>query len=628
MASESPWPAEACPVCLQSLDDARVLPCLHVVCRVCVDQLVVTASGGDVICPVCRSSACLPPSGAACLPKDAACALGSCIDKKSLECRLCDADKTDKKPALTWCKQCRQAFCEGHAGSHILSASSSGEQHHVIALKVASTSEQGAGRTSVAMEIPVCSVHRQPLRFHCGDCNALICGDCSIVGDHQNHGIIRYVRDVLAAKKMAVGQKVDTIKNDIISKLEHAIHSVDGVTAELIRRSDEVLGEVRQTGSQVVQMVEVHIQQMEQEVTDLRDYRCKVLDRQRDELKSHLDAAKNAVRFKEGIADLRVGEEAEFSLLLALEARAASLATLRIKEEPESHARLTFQAITSDDLACKTKESIGKVISYACRASAQHSEIEGGVTRTVRPGSGVIITVQAKDCHGDQLHTGGDAVTTRCAASPSAGVTLSATVTDNNDGSYIIACTSESPFGEFQLEVFVNGEKMTTDVKIAFAGFAFDSNERHPYITLSDNNRQASLSSGCQGYFSVLGASPMQRGQHSWKMKVGLNTASMTYGVGLGYKPISLHQNTHSTSAYCWHLNCTAFYRDGVQCPQEVVNSSDNDTLNFDLNCDQHMLKITNVQSGQVRTFTNLPAKEYFPYACMNSIGQSVEFVE
>ena len=569
----------------------------------------------------------LATSGAACLPKDAAGALGSCIDKESLECRLCDADKTDKRPAVTWCKQCRQAFCEGHTASHILSANSSGNLHHVIPLRMASTSEKGAGRTSVAMEIPVCSVHRQPLRFHCGNCNALICGDCYAVGDHQNHGNIRYVRDVLAAKKTAVTQKVDTLENDIVCKLEHALHSVDGVTAELIRRSDEVLGEVRQTGSQVVQMVEAHIQQMEQEVTDLRDYRCKVLDRQRDELKLHLDAARNAIRFKEGIADLTAGEEAEFSLLLALEARATSLATLRIKEEPESHARLTFQAIASDDLACKTKESIGKVISYACRASAQHSEIEGGVTRTVLSGNKAIITVQAKDCHGDQLNTGGDVVTTRYVASPSEGVTLSATVTDNNDGSYSIACTSESPFGEFQLEVFVNGEKMTTDVTIAFAGFAFDGNESHPFITISDSNQKASLSSGCRSHFSVLGVCPMQRGQHSWKMKVGLNSAN-DYMVGLGYKPISLHQNTFSTSAYCWRLNSSANYRDGVQCSQDRVNSSDNDTLKFDLNCDQHTLQITNVQSGQVGTFTYLPAKEYFPYACMNSIGQSVEFVE
>ena len=63
-------PITVCPVCLDNLVDARLLPCLHSVCKTCVDKLLVTATDGNVKCPICQAAVTLPSGGAESLPKD------------------------------------------------------------------------------------------------------------------------------------------------------------------------------------------------------------------------------------------------------------------------------------------------------------------------------------------------------------------------------------------------------------------------------------------------------------------------------------------------------------------------------------------------------------------------------
>ena len=63
-------PITVCPVCLDNLVDARVLPCLHSVCKTCVDKMLVTATDGNVKCPTCQATVTIPSGRAASLPED------------------------------------------------------------------------------------------------------------------------------------------------------------------------------------------------------------------------------------------------------------------------------------------------------------------------------------------------------------------------------------------------------------------------------------------------------------------------------------------------------------------------------------------------------------------------------
>ena len=621
----SKFPTDVCPACLQNFDDARVLSCLHSVCKACIDKMAVTATDGVITCPICRASTCLPQSGAAGLPKDVLASTASTRDC-SVECGMCDDDKTRKKPTM-WCKQCRLPLCDHHVGSHIVSASSRGEAHLVGPLSLATqeTPRSGRGRSAMDSATPMCTHHGESLKYHCGTCDVAICGACTAIGDHKKHDNVRLIKDILDDRKIEVNAKVDTLENDVVPKLEHSIQAVDNVSTELTRRADEVRTDIRKAGKQAVDMVEAHVEQMVQEVDDLELSRCKVLDRQRDELKSHLDAAKNAIHFRNRVMELTgSGEETQFSLLRALETRTTSLTSTTINEQPQRHSRLTFKAASDTDLATKTKEGVGQVIP--CEASAKHSEIEGSTSRTVQKGKTECITIRAKDRNGENLTTGGDVISTRCSATQAAENTPSTTITDNDNGLYTIACACPRA-GTFQLEVYVNGENMATDVTITCVAFssAFDPNECHPSITISADRKKASINQGGGGgHLSVLGSTPMHHGHHTWKIRIGRDKNYHMFGIAP--KPLSAQRMDDYKTAYCWHNNGYAHYRDGVQVTGSLSASSGNDTLQFDFGC--HTLRVTNLRSGESSTFSNLPDKEYFQFASLYRDGNSVEFVD
>ena len=361
MASSSTCTGNVCPVCLDNFVDARVLPCLHSACRACIDRMIVTSADGEVKCSICRASAQLPPGGAAALAKDVipVSSLGGC---ESLECGLCVDDKTRKK-ATIWCKKCSLAFCEGHGGTHVLSAGRSGETHEMVPLSTVAVQESSRDslQSPTVAPMPVCPHHNDPLKFHCGACDIAICGDCGMIGKHRGHAPVRYIKDIVDERKQQVAQKVDRLEGEFAEKLERSLQAVDLVSTELVERAREVRTDIRQAGKRAMQMVEAHVEQMVQEVDDLEESRHKVLDQQKDELETCLDSAKSAVRFKDRIMQLSVGGETLFPLLHALETRATSLLSTDIQEEPRERSRIQFSPANDLDLASKTKEGIGRV---------------------------------------------------------------------------------------------------------------------------------------------------------------------------------------------------------------------------------------------------------------------------
>ena len=624
-------PADVCPVCLQNFHDPRVLPCLHSVCKACVDRMDVTADDGAVQCPICRAACRLPSGGAAALPTDVTVATMSSPNRHdecgAMRCRLCEDESSGKKPSA-WCRKCRFALCDAHVGAHIIAAIARGEEHVIVGINVASpmTSTEVASshrEDSVAL----CPHHGDGLKFHCGTCDVAICGACTAVGDHRKHDNVRRIKDILEERKTSVASKVDTLERDVVGKLERSLQAVDSVSTELASRADGVRSEILQAGRRAVEVVEAQVEQMVAEVDDLEQSRSKVLDQQRDKLKSHLDAAKGAILFRDRIMRLDSGDEAQFSLLHALDARTTSLLATHIDERPQHHSRIMFKEASDADRACRAKESIGEVIPR--QASATHSEMENGTTRKVQKGKTANITIRAKDRNGRSLTNGGDVISARFAGVSTNGGAPSTTITDNDNGSYTISCMCLSP-GAFELEVRLNGQKMTRNVTITCTAFTstFDPAESHPSIVISEDGQKASFSAQSSGHHcTVLGSFPMRSGQYTWKVKVGSN---MNYhSLGVATKPLSSQRvNDQNGTAYCCFNERSRFVHDNATVDNNLGYWSPGDTFHLDLDCDRHTLCITSLSSQKTCTFTNLPDKEYFQFANLYQSGNSVEFVE
>ena len=60
-----------CSICLDTLTDAKLLPCFHSFCKKCLERLVVQDRDGHTLyCPTCRRTTLLPPTGVSGLQTD------------------------------------------------------------------------------------------------------------------------------------------------------------------------------------------------------------------------------------------------------------------------------------------------------------------------------------------------------------------------------------------------------------------------------------------------------------------------------------------------------------------------------------------------------------------------------
>ena len=108
-----------CTVCQVNFEDARLVPCLHSVCRVCVDRQPVYAkkSGPKIRCPKCQEWCKPPEDRGVVLPNDTF-PTGRCV--------LCDDEATSSEvsPAATAppsrvCSTCSVVLCDKHVRVHL-----------------------------------------------------------------------------------------------------------------------------------------------------------------------------------------------------------------------------------------------------------------------------------------------------------------------------------------------------------------------------------------------------------------------------------------------------------------------------------------------------------------------------
>ena len=180
----------------------------------------------------------------------------------------------------------------------------------------------------------LCKKHDSPLKYFCKQCNVGVCSDCTAVGEHKGHHVVRMkeVNAELLAKVQDKGQRLKTVA---LPRAEAAIFNVDQVTVELSKGAKKLRGEVRAAAERAVNTIRASEQQKLQEIDDIEVVRLKTLDRQKDELKRHTEALKTAIALTDKLAQGQEGGgKAAGRLLEALDKRATELERAKISDSP------------------------------------------------------------------------------------------------------------------------------------------------------------------------------------------------------------------------------------------------------------------------------------------------------
>ena len=608
--------AGTCPVCLDDCSDPRVLACLHSACRGCIDRMAVTAGQArEVKCPVCRASCPISKQGASALPKNPI-----APDTRRVECDVCGTTE-----AKGWCSTCEVFVCSNHLAEHMTSTPKNAKDTHRVGhffmmfdSPEKASAEIGIGKFKEA--VTLCSSHGQPLLYFCQKCDVPVCGDCGLLGSHVGHGVTK-AASIVAEQRAKVSDGVIKLHRDVEPHLVRSLEKVDDTTSQLGANADGARDKIEAATLRAIEAVKLSAVRLRQEVEDEEQSRTKVLDEQRDGLKHQLEAARGAASFGEEVVQQVDDDSGEsLPLLVAVEERVAAICQDDVESEPKHHSNLDFQAPDTEVLAKKALELVGDVLLY--NASSSHSSIRGEVLKTATVEEAVEVVVIAKTKQNVSVkNLKGGTITTRWlsrADQSSEDIPVEVSETDT-PGEYKLT-TRPTVCGEYTLEVSINRIAMPQPVTITIVppGMSFDPNDRDQTITLSEDRRKATKTSGGGGHVSVLGLQGMRHGRHSWKIKIG--SASYWHCVGVAVKP----RSNGYDSGYAWSSHAQRYKSTHDSRPMTRWQGSD--CLQFHLNCDNHTLEMISLRSGESHTITSLPDTEVFVYANFYGQGGSVAF--
>ena len=484
-------------------------------------------------------------------------------------------------------------------------SSLSGPSSHVIVGEIPKTGSKLADDG-----LALCQDHNSPLKYFCSTCDIPVCGDCTAVGRHNGHRPIVPMKDVLAQLAKKVLAKTDRLERVVLSRVELAIAKVDRVSTDLTGRAKEVRAEVEAAGERAVDIIRASVEQKLQDIDDIELVRHKALDRQSDELKRHAQAVKTAITFGERLRhDARGGERLR-GLLATLDDRATALENVKLTETPVSHSRLSFAGVSDDDLIRKANELVGDVLQ--CNALASHSGVEGSNTKTTKKGERALFSVITVDCNGEAVTQGGDVVGARWVHAPVPIDQLPDTeVQDMENGRYGVSCPTPLD-GDYTVELSINGTPLSDVLSITCHGewFRFDETECQAVHTVSPDKLTVTHTGETLEWSSILGSCVVNNGQHYWKVYLdvpGRWTAFVGVAQKHALKPVDNYMQTYS---WCSNGN---FFKMG-QYEKSVHEFMGDASVQLDLDCDTHTLKLTNLRTGQTVTIDSLPADELFPY--------------
>ena len=604
-----------CAVCFRDGHNRRVLKCLHSFCASCIDQLVLSEAAAEsheheVACPLCRTRTRLPKNGAAGLPKDMK---KGVVD--DLQCETCKGKGESQQPGV-WCVKCECALCFKHMAEHM--SSGLGPTSHNIVRDLPKPSMAPDDSTSL------CEEHDEPLKYFCTMCDVPVCGDCIAIGRHRGHQPLATMKEVTVKLKKKVQTKADHLERDVLPRAEKTISRVDHVSAKLTARADNVRADIQAAADSAVSTIRACEQQQLQEVDDIEQIRHKALDRQKDDLQRHAEAMKTAIAFSKKLERLGVCSESEGNLLVALDKRTTSLASVDFSESPLHQSDISFETVGEADLIAKAGELVGLVSS--CEASAATSIVEGGFKKSVQKGYPATFTVVAMDRRGKTMTGGGDAICASWSGKPAEAANLPAVeVKDNGNGRYDIM-RLPSCVGKYAVEVSVSGTKLSRALIIACTDrwFKFDSAQCQDKNSLNSDKMTVTHTGRDSVWSSVLGSQGVQQGQHSWRVQVDRSYHKYVF-VGVAEKGKLTDKNNFKQS-YSWSGQSGWKWVMGSRTPG-ISEFRFGDILRLDLNCDEHTLRITNQRSGETDTIDNLPASELFPYFATYNTKDSFSLV-
>ena len=206
-----------CPLCLETVNNPKTLPCIHSFCLECLDKHANFARRqlqATIKCPVCQTSFQIP-EGDSFKNLPASYHLNRLVDVLALKdsgtqaqkCSSCDENNT----ASSYCFVCQIFLCTSCFEAHQRLKTTRGHRNVVIEKLNVQDVQELIHRPAMCSQ----QYHEnQPLEFYCEECKVLIYHKCSVVG-HNRHTMTD-TQKAAQVQKMQMKDALEKVKAETV----------------------------------------------------------------------------------------------------------------------------------------------------------------------------------------------------------------------------------------------------------------------------------------------------------------------------------------------------------------------------------------------------------------------------
>ena len=449
-----------CSVCMQLYTNPKQLPCLHIFCLQCLNNLARTsARGGKIKCPLCQREVAVPESGTLeTLP--------NCFHMKNLldilAIKECDTAKVTcgncemKHEEASYCFHCGKFWCNDCVNAHNILREN--REHRVLALK----DFKDKDFEDVLKRPVLCQkeLHdKEILKFYCKECDIPVCQSCVIV-DHNKHDVEHLE---VAARE---------VKKSITSKLAAARETSEAITynyntGEMPERKSRIIDDcsnnnkerIRQTVKSLISSLH---QREEELIAEVENERIIA----QDDLRKSADAFHDFLRKREeSISNIEALVERSTGADLVRRSTKENIDELfqGIQEQqdmPSTTERKVYSKVFVKNEAVLEESVIGRLEQSV--TEAKQCSVDDFTSATA--GLATEIEVTTRNSEGEQYYCAGDYTTVQLiSANQDLNINCIAEevkIVDWQNGRYTVSfIPSES--GQHLLSVQVNGENIT-----------------------------------------------------------------------------------------------------------------------------------------------------------------------
>ena len=288
-----------CQFCLGTVDDPRMLECLHSYCKMCIASLEIKNMPSMYKCPDCQETFTIPdidklPVHKIAVTKKRDLLLLRRISGDSVKCDLCPVPKKQAATAIYICLDCRdgqQCLCHNCSGSHYNKPELKDHQLELLQSLVTTSSGAGNRRTMmrrISVFSDVCSTHGLQLRYYCDSCKASICNDCKSES-HCGHTVNSTATAVEDVKQIIPTELLYVI--GIRDGLEQSMEPIQNAKAKIESQKDFLDNEIHSRVSQILRALEHEKKILQGQLASSVEAKLDMLSRQIREINKLVEKA-------------------------------------------------------------------------------------------------------------------------------------------------------------------------------------------------------------------------------------------------------------------------------------------------------------------------------------------------